>query len=102
MSPRKFRQTDRWRRIGQGKPDDRGHCHRQDGGNEETEPPIGGKINSTDEETAKQYHPDAANIMGKIPNGEFGGELFWGKPIGHEPRARRKSHALEPAINHPY
>src|SRR5512141_1984580 len=39
--------------------------------------------------------------MRDVPDGHAAGELFRWKPVGQEPRARRKTHPLKPPVRHP-
>ena len=69
--------------------------------NKKTEPPVGREKISTDQKAAEQDNQNAADIVGGVPDGELGRELFGRKPVGHQPRAGRKTHALKPAVEHP-
>src|SRR5437762_14309730 len=39
--------------------------------------------------------------MRRVPDGKFGDQFLGRKPVRKQSRARRKTHALEPAIEHP-
>ena len=65
-------------------------------GNEEAKPPV-----NRSQDPAQQHNADTADVVRRVPDREFGGELAGWKPIRQQPGARRKTHSLNPAISHP-
>ena len=91
-----LRQPHRGWRIREHEPDENDHGEGNRRRNKKTKPPTPGR-----KITAEKQNHYRADAMRRVPNGHFGRQLFRRKPMGQHARARRKSHPLEPAVEHP-
>src|SRR5437660_2046501 len=91
-----FRQSNRRRRVGKGKPnkDDASEGDRRR--NEEGESPTDNHEIST-----KNDNQSATDRMRDIPDRHSACQFLWRKPMREQTRAWRKTHALKPTVRHP-
>src|SRR5437588_522287 len=96
LSASDIRQTNRRWRVGKRKPDEnhagKGNRRRH----KERQTPA-----DQDQIPAENYNQAAADGMRDVPYRHAAGKLLGRKPVRQQAGARRKAHALKPAVGHP-
>ena len=96
LSAGDIRQTNRRWRVGKREPDENHAGKGIRGRHKEGQTPA-----DQDQIAAENYNQAAADGMRDVPDRHAAGELLRRKPMRQQARARRKAHALKPAVGHP-